>query len=74
MRNLEAVQQGLVIVRNALTPLVERVLRAEYGDDWWQRGVLDALIQDQKPVHDRPPQGNAGDIDLQLALKLVQVY
>ena len=74
MRNLEAVQQGLIIVRDALTPLVERVLRAEYGDDWWQRGVLDALTQDQKPIHDRPSQGNAGDIDLQLALKLVQVY
>ena len=74
MRNLEAVQQGLNIVRDALTPLVERVLRAEYGNDWWQRGVLDALTQDQKPIHDRPSQGNAGDIDLQLALKLVQVY
>ncbi len=74
MRNLEAVQQGLTIVRDALTPLVERVLRDAYGDDWWQRGVLDALVQDQKPIHDRPAQGNAGDIDLQLALKLVQVY
>ena len=74
MRNLEAVQQGLKIVRDALTPLVERVLRDAYGDAWWQRGVLDALTQDQKPINDRPAQGNSGDIDLQLALKLVQVY
>jgi len=74
MRNLEAVQQGLRVVRDALTPLVERVLKSEYGEAWWRKGVLDALEKDGKPIHDRPSQGNAGDIDLQLALKLVQVY
>ena len=74
MRNLEAVQQGLHIVRDALTPLVERVLKSEFGEKWWQKGVLDALVKDGKPIHDRPSQGNSGDIDLQLALKLVQVY
>lgn len=74
MRNLEAVQQGLRVVRDALTPLVERVLKSEYGENWWKKGVLDALEKDGKPIHDRPGQGNAGDIDLQLALKLVQVY
>lgn len=74
MRNLEAVQQGLHIVRDALTPLVERVLKSEFGDAWWKKGVLNALEKDGKPIHDRPSQGNAGDIDLQLALKLVQVY
>jgi hypothetical protein len=74
MRNLEAVQQGLRVVRDALTPLVEKILTSEYGNHWWKKGVLDALEKDGKPIHDRPVQGDAGDLDLQLALKLVQVY
>lgn len=74
MRNLEAVQQGLRIVRDALAPLIERVLTAEYGSDWWKKGVLEALVRDGKPVSDRPKEGNSGDLDLQLALKLIQVY
>lgn len=74
MRNLEAVQEGLRIVRDALGPLIEKELKLEYHENWWQKGVLDQLTADGKPVNDRPKQGNAGDLDLQLALKLVLVY
>jgi len=74
MTNLEAVQGGLRIVRDALTPLIAKTLQSEYGEDWWQKGVLDALLADGKPITDRPEQGNAGDLDLQTALKIVQVY
>ena len=55
MRNLEAVQQGLIIVRDALTPLVERVPVSYTHLDVYKRQVLDHTLHNGlMPLADAP--------------------
>jgi len=72
--HLQTIQKGLMVVRDALTRMEEDVLGRQFGDAWWKAAVLAPLSQDGKTPHGWPEQGNAGDLDLQTALKLIQVY
>ncbi len=74
MTCLEAIRAGLVIVRDSLSSMEEDVLSREYGADWWDQAVLRPLEEDGKLPYGWPEQGNAGDLDLQTALKLAGVY
>lgn len=74
MTRLEIVQEGLRLVRRELTPALGWVLEQEYGSDWWRKGVIDPLARTAQRVDELPREGDAGDIDLYLSLKLVQNY
>jgi len=74
MTCLEAIRAGLVVVRDALAAMEEDVLSREYGSEWWDEAVLRPLDEDGKRPYGWPDQGDAGDLDLQTALKLVGVY
>ncbi len=71
---MEIIQEGLRLVRRELTSALAWVLAQKYGEAWWQRGVIEPLAQTGQRVDELPREGNAGDIDLYLSLKLVQNY
>lgn len=48
MKNHEFVNKGFRHTLNGLAPYLMRELKAEYGNDWWQDGVLDTLYPDQR--------------------------
>jgi len=43
MSNNTRLYQGLYIYRNAMVPFIVVQLQAQYGDEWWERGILPAL-------------------------------
>lgn len=77
MRNLAAIQEALRITRSALAAFCERFLRIEYKENWWKYGIA-ACVQedyDERGINKVFPEtGDAGDLDLQLLLKLINVY
>lgn len=48
MKNHEMVNTGFRHVLKALAPYIARELKAAYGEDWWQDGVIDRLTPDQQ--------------------------
>ena len=46
--NYQRVTEGIEILTKVLAPYVARELRAHFGDEWWDRGVLDILYDNQK--------------------------
>ena len=48
MSNFETVTAGLRTLTAVLAPYVARELRARFGDDWWKRGVLGVLYEQQR--------------------------
>lgn len=53
--NYQRVTEGLRILTVVLAPYVARELRAKFGDEWWSRGVLGVLRQEQQ--RDLPAAG-----------------
>ncbi|MBS7262051.1 MAG: hypothetical protein KIG36_00365 [Eubacteriales bacterium] len=77
MRLLSAVQESLRIARAALAGAIETVLRSRYGAKWWQEGIAAPLQRDynERNVNQTAEtDGTADDLDLQLALKIINVY
>ncbi len=58
--NVDRVNQGLRIVREALSPVVYRELAATYRQQWWAQGVLLAVSDAQR--RDLPATGRDGDL------------
>lgn len=77
MRNLAAIQEALRITRSSLAAFCERFLRIEYKENWWKYGIA-ACVQedyDERGINKEFPEaGDSGDLDLQLLLKLINVY
>lgn len=53
--NHTLVSQGFRILLKAFAPYIARELGNEYGDKWWEKGVMDILFEDQK--RDLPVSG-----------------
>ena len=46
--NYQRVTEGLQNLTAVLAPYVARELRAHFSDEWWSRGVLDVLYENQR--------------------------
>ena len=73
--NHQRVTEGLQIVTTVLAPYVAQELRARFADEWWSRGVLGVLHENQR--RDLPAAG-ADDallakLDTALCLRLMDV-
>lgn len=53
--NYQRITEGFQLVTEVLAPYVSEQLRAQYGEDWWQKGVLDILFDTQR--RDLPTSG-----------------
>lgn len=53
--NHQRVTEGFQILTTVLAPYVARELRAQFGDEWWSRGVLGVLHEKQR--RDLPAAG-----------------
>ena len=53
--NHEYVSQGFRLLLGALTPYIVCELEAEYGEDWWNKAILETLYDEQK--RDLPTSG-----------------
>ena len=73
--NYLRVTNGFDILTKALAPYVAGELRARYGDEWWDQGVLRFLSADQK--RDLPPGGEDDELTAALdagrSLNLINV-
>ncbi len=71
--NHTAVTQGFQLLLQALSLYISQELRNLFGPDWWHRGVLDILYDDQK--RNLPEEGSdeelAGSLDIYLCLLLL---
>lgn len=75
--NLALVTKGFNRLLNSLAPYIAGELIREYGnDDWWQRGVLGTLYEDQ--TRDLPRYGDFGELvdslDIYCCLILMDVH
>ena len=50
MANTERVTKALVLLRDGLGPKCEATWRRLYGDDWLQKGQLQALQTREEPL------------------------
>lgn len=62
--NHQRVTEGFDILTGVLAPYVSGELRAEFDDDWWDRGVLSVLYDNQK--RGLPPAGKDDQLMAQL--------
>lgn len=73
MENYLREAKGFDILLKSLVPYEVRELIREYGQDWWQLGVLDDLRDDQK--RDLPAQGDfntlTNSLDVMAALRIL---
>lgn len=46
--NYDQIVKGLNILKSGLAPYIAMELGNEFGNDWWQKGVLDLLYDEQK--------------------------
>src|SRR5947209_9595660 len=53
--NYQRITEGFQLVTEVLAPYVSEQLRAQYGDEWWQKGILDILFDVQH--RDLPTSG-----------------
>ncbi len=58
--NHQRVTEGLEILTGVLAPYVGGELRARFGDEWWDRGVLGVLYDQQK--RGLPPAGEDDEL------------
>ena len=58
--NYQRVTEGLRTLTAVLAPYVAQELRAELGGEWWSRGVLGVLHENQR--RDLPAAGNDGEL------------
>ena len=58
--NHQRVTEGFEILTGVLGPYVCRELRARFGDDWWDHGVLGVLYENQK--RGLPPAGEDDEL------------
>lgn len=67
--------QGFQVLTRTLAPYVARELRVEYGENWWSRGVLGVLYDDQK--RDLPTEGEdlelISTLDVARCLRLIDI-
>lgn len=54
------VTAGFDILNRCMAPYICREFVIQYGEDWWQKGVMDTLFDDQKK--DLPREGSATDL------------
>lgn len=73
MENYLREARGFDILLKSLVPYEVRELVREYGQDWWQRGVLDDLYDDQR--RDLPAGGDfdtlTNSLDVMAALRIL---
>ena len=73
--NYQRVTEGLRTLTAVLAPYVAQELRAELGGEWWSRGVLGVLQENQR--RDLPEAGNDDELTAKLdaarCLKLMDV-
>ena len=73
--NYQRVTEGLQILTAVLAPHVARELRAQFSDEWWGRGVLDVLYENQR--RDLPAAGEdeelIANLDAARCLRLMDV-
>ena len=48
LSNLQNVTEGLRILTGVLAPYVVSELRSRFGTEWWSKGVLTVLFDNQK--------------------------
>ena len=76
MDNYQMVAKGLNILLFDFSFYVCSGIQQEYGDDWWKRGVLDVLYDDQK--RDLPLSGEMNklveSLDIANALRLFDIH
>ena len=74
--NHEHISKGFRILLESLAPYIARELGNEYGDNWWTKGVLGILYDDQK--RDLPDSGEWAELvdslDIQRCLLLFDLY
>jgi predicted AAA+ superfamily ATPase len=72
MKNHDYVNKGFRHTLNALAPYLMRELKAEYGDKWWEYGVLDKFSYDQ--MSNLPTEGDDEELIQSLdVLKCLQL-
>ena len=72
MENHILVAKGFDILNKCMARYIVQELYAAYGDDWWQKGVLDGMYEDQK--RDLPASGTLKELVSALdVLKCLQV-
>ena len=73
--NHQRVTEGFHILTTVLAPYVAQELRAQFGDEWWSRGVLGVLHENQR--RDLPAAGDdaalAAKLDAARCLRLMDV-
>lgn len=60
MKNYDMVNTGFRYVLKALAPYVARELKSIHGDQWWQIGVIDRLLPEQR--RELPLSGTEDDL------------
>ena len=74
--NHEYVSQGFRLLLGALTPYIVCEFEAEYGEDWWNKAILETLYDEQK--RDLPTSGEKekliNSLDIQRCLILFDVH
>lgn len=73
--NVEVVNKGFRILRDCLSVYIARELGAAYGVNWWQRGVMDKLLSDQRrDLPEEAPWGKLVDsLDITNCLTLIAI-
>ena len=74
--NHQHVTEGLQVLTKVLAPYVAQELRAKFADDWWNRGVLGVLHENQR--RDLPGAGEdetlIARLDAARCLRLMDVH
>src|SRR5271163_1939751 len=60
LSNHQRVTEGFEVLTGVLAPYVAAEIRAKYGDEWWNQGVLRILHQSQR--RDLPPDGEDDEL------------
>ena len=76
MINHENITNGFSILTGVLAPYIARELKNEYGEQWWNEGVLDKLYADQS--RDLPYAGTWAELvdslDIARCLLLIDIH
>lgn len=74
--NHQRVTEGFQVLTSVLAPYVTGELRARFSDEWWERGVLQALYESQR--RDLPATGEDEELvtrlDAARCLRLMDVH
>lgn len=76
MENADIIIKGMRLLREGMVRYIVREIENEYGEDWWQKGVLQILREDSR--RDLPETGTKEELrdslDLQRCLVLFDVH